>query len=43
MDNFENDKALRYRSTGPEVFCKEGVLRNFAKFLRTPFFTGHLQ
>ena len=63
----------RIRSSRPEVFCKKGVLRNFAKFtgkhlcqrlffskvkkrlcqgcfpvnfaksLRTPFFTEHLQ
>ena len=25
------------------MFCKKGVLKNFAKFLRTPFFTEHLQ
>ena len=34
------------RSSHPEVFCKKGVLRNFAKFigkhLRIPFFTEHL-
>ena len=23
---------LNYKSSSPEVFCKEGVLRNFAKF-----------
>ena len=43
------------RSSQPGVFCKKGVIRNcakfwhrcfpvnFAKFLRTPFFTEHLR
>ena len=29
---------IKERSSCPEVFCKEGILRNIAKFLRTPFF-----
>ena len=66
-----SDLSSVLRSSRPEVFCKKGVLRNFAKFagkhlcqtllfnkrrlwhrcfpvnfvkfLRTPFFTEHLQ
>ena len=32
-----NDKIIftKYRSSRPEVFCEEGVLRNFAKFKGT--------
>ena len=29
-----NFKVSAYRSSHPEVFCKKGVLRNFAKFTR---------
>ena len=29
--NLKNESALK-RSRHPEVFCKKGVLRNFAKF-----------
>ena len=25
-------RAIPYRSSRPEMFCKKGVLRNFAKF-----------
>ena len=27
---------IKERSSCSEVFCKKGVLRNFAKYLRTP-------
>ena len=30
------------KSSSSEVFCKKGVLRNFAEFLRTPFFKEYL-
>ena len=33
---------LQERRSCSEVFCKKGVLRNFAKFLRTPFFKEYL-
>ena len=29
---------IKERSSCSEVFCKRDVLRNFAKFLRAPFF-----
>ena len=29
------------RSSHPDVFCKKGVLKNFAKFLRTLFLPEH--
>ena len=29
---------IKGRSSCSEVFCKKGVLRSFAKFVRTPFF-----
>ena len=29
---------IKERSSCSGVFCKNGVLRNFSKFLRTPFF-----
>ena len=28
----ENNEQHQFRSSRPEVFCKKGVLRNFAKF-----------
>ena len=31
---------IKERSSCSKVFCKKVVLRNFAKFLRTPFFQG---
>ena len=33
---------VKERSSCSEVFCKTSVLRNFAKFLRTPFFKEYL-
>ena len=33
---------INERSSCTEVFCKKGVPRNFAKFLRTPFFKEYL-
>ena len=33
---------IKERRSCSEVFCKKGVLRNFAKFLRTPFFKEYL-
>ena len=41
MEHYVN--LLKHRSSRPEVFCKKGVLRSFAKFLRTPFLTEHLR
>ena len=35
-------KLIKERSSCSEVFCKNGALRNFAKFLRTPFFKEYL-
>ena len=32
MDAKDNTDTLIYRSSRPEVFCKEGALENFAKF-----------
>ena len=29
-----NSQAFIYRSSRPDVFCKKGVLENFAKFTR---------
>ena len=37
-----SDIMTKYRSCCPEVFCEKGVLRNFAKFLKTNVFTEHL-
>ena len=34
--NTEVDKQKPVRSSHPDVFCKKGVLRNFAKFTRRP-------
>ena len=31
---------IKERSSCSEVFCKKGVLRNFAKYLRTPLVTA---
>ena len=33
---------IKERGSCSEVFCKKGALRNFAKFLRTPFFKEYL-
>ena len=33
---------IKERGRCSEVFCKKGVLRNFAIFLRTPFFKEYL-
>ena len=30
--NSQSLNAIKHRSSRPEVFCKKGVLRNFAKF-----------
>ena len=30
--------SIKERSSCSEAFCKKGVLRNFARFLRTTFF-----
>ena len=32
--NSQSLNAIKHRSIRPEVFCKKGVLRNFAKFAR---------
>ena len=31
-DVYKDRSDYRYRSSRPEVFCRKGVLRNFAKF-----------
>ena len=33
---------IKERSSCSEVFCRKGVLRNFAKFLRTTFVKEYL-
>ena len=33
---------IKERSSCSEVFCKKGVLRNFAEFLRIPLFKEYL-
>ena len=35
-------KKLSTKSSRPKVFCKKGILGNFAKFLRTPFILEYL-
>ena len=40
LKNYLN--LIKERSSCSEVFCKKDVLRNFAKFLRTPFFKEYL-
>ena len=35
-------KIIKERCSCSKVFCKEGVLGNFAKLLRTPFFKEYL-
>ena len=33
---------IKERNSCSEVFCKKGVIKNFAKFLGTPFFKEYL-
>ena len=35
-------KSIKERSCCSEMFCEKGVLKDFAKFLSTPFFKEYL-